>query len=63
MEPRSAQSERDRSVAALNGLGAVIKKAGMQGKLRMNEMKDDASVAKDEHPSVKDVSRKTKSEN
>jgi hypothetical protein len=39
----------------------LYKEAGMQAKLRMNEKKDNASVAKAEHRSVKYGSRKKKS--
>ena len=39
----------------------LYKEAGMQSKLRMNEKKDNASVAKAEHRSVKYGSRKKKS--
>ncbi|HWM24867.1 MAG TPA: hypothetical protein VNP98_08580 [Chthoniobacterales bacterium] len=38
----------------------LYKEAGMQAKLRMNEKKDKASVAKAEHRSVKYGSRKRK---
>jgi predicted transcriptional regulator len=38
----------------------LYKEAGMQAKLRMNEKKDNASVAKAEHRSVKYGSRKKK---
>jgi predicted transcriptional regulator len=39
----------------------LYKEAGMQGKLRMNEKKDNDAVVKAEHRSVKYGSRKTKS--
>jgi hypothetical protein len=39
----------------------LYKEAGMQGKLRMNEQKDNDAVVKAEHRSVKYGSRKTKS--
>ena len=53
------QKQRGNKSAAIREV--LYKEAGMQAKLRLNEKKDNASVTKAEHRSVKYGSRKKKS--